>query len=675
MAGFNIEQDISGASAFESAMTSEASVNAQSVLTISKGLFGLADDIGRTQLAVAKAAAPTQSQQEDASFGSFFKEATRVAASDPNPSTRNTKLNELYNSFIIAGNGELSERQQSVLTGATGYDFGQPARQVDIVSEAFAANPLALGFIEQAKTMAKEQGLSLNDTEAYEYGKQIWAKTAADTQAFAAGRTIEWNAQTRMNGLSALNSFRDAAFSALKVEQQGGNVNPDTLLSLEGALTKLKGNFARPTGVSETDYQEFTDAFKNIEDALTLASTYDREALKRKGFATLSAILGDAPSPLYALVLENPELQNSVYFDSKGDMTKLFEKFKETGIKYNEVEFDPIVLEYMGVTSSAEGGKRTPVLPVDALHPQDVVNKVNALVEGGDTRAIANFLETSDVMLKAPSKKGMETQEGRDSFSAGVANASIMMNSMDIFAGTKTIESIFSQATFQNISLMGKTDPDRARMAQAQMVAALEHQTTLFTVPATAKLQRTPFTVDPKTGKIGINTQDTKGFDIDLLRKYEAVAIRYYSGSFEAMLKDGLNVGKRVSDQETSLFQQGDWGQLLQEYGRVQGIPQTLQRLNALRTKANMDYAAIEVFSAQAVDIVRSAGNVELPSNGTGTITQTTIPTTTVDSTAAGTLRDPARFTGSPDQGQAWFDSLPAGTHFIDPSDNRVYRK
>ena len=62
MAGFNIEQDISGASAFESAMTSEASVNAQSVLTISKGLFGLADDIGRTQLAVAKAAAPTQSQ-------------------------------------------------------------------------------------------------------------------------------------------------------------------------------------------------------------------------------------------------------------------------------------------------------------------------------------------------------------------------------------------------------------------------------------------------------------------------------------------------------------------------------------------------------------------------------------------------------------------------------------
>lgn len=675
MAGFNIEQDISGASAFQQATTSSEAISVGTAGNIAIGLFGLADTIGDQQRAAAKAAAPTQSEQEDAAFGRLFQEARRLSSSDTNPITRNPKLNDLYSAYIMAGGGELSERQQNVLSGSVGYDFGQPAKAVDALSEGFAASPLALGFIEQAKTMASTQGVTLDDNQAYEFGKQIWAKTAADTQAFAVGRTIEWNAQTRMNGISALKSFRDAAFSALKVEQQGGNVNPDTLLSLEGALTKLKGNFARPTGVSETDYQEFTDAFKNIEDALTLASSYDREALKRKGFSTLSAILGDAPSPLYALVLENPELQNGLFFDSKGDLTVMLQKFKETGITYTDIEFDPVVLEYMGVASSAEGGKRTPILPVDALHPQEVVSKVNALVEQGDNKAIANFLETADVMLKAPSKRGMETQEGRDSFSAGVANASIMMNSMDIFAGNKTIESIFSPVTFQYIAAMGKTDPDRAKMAQAQMVAAIEHQTVLFTVPATAKLQRTPFTVEPKSGKLGINTQDTKGFDIDLLRKYEAVAIRYYGGDFGAMLKDGKNTMKRVGDQEKNLFMQNEWGELLMDYNKVSGIPETLQRLNALRSRANMDYAAIEAFSKQAVATVLSAGKTQLPSTGTGTITQTTIPTTTVDSTAAGTLRNPATFTGSAEQGQAWFDSLPAGTHFIDPSDNRVYRK
>jgi len=579
--GFTLEQNVTGAAAVEEATVSSADINSASITGFASGLFKIADQYGRNQQAAARANAPTAGEKEDALFASFARQAQEVAKGKTGLA-KSTALNSLYNEVLTTTGFVPDEKQMAALASVTGHDFGAPAAEVDLASEAFAKDPLAMGYIAQAKETALAAGITLSDSQAYQAGMERFASVTATAQSYQVNRLTRWNTATRETGLQVLDDVTQAAWSAVQVEMQGGNINPEIWMRLETFLLQTEGQFAKPVGVSDEEYAPFVKKFENIRNAITKGKEWDREALSLTGTQALTGILADAPSPLYSLLLENPALQQQLSFDSQADLAALIERYNETGITYTTPEFTPEMFAALGLT-----GEGNVIRPAAALlHTPEDTQAVQLLLEGAQDKKgqkdINTFIEMGNLELSRGTVASIDTDAGAATFAAGVGKLSLMLSEMGTYAGTEMIEQLYNQDTMSKLRRLKQVNPELGALAEEQLGAAIEVQSALLTLAETPRFKNSPFKVVGETGELMFNKEDTAGFSEDTMGRLEEVALVHYNGSIEALFNDASRAARKAGREYQDLFMSNEYGQIVQAFSRVKSIPKQRRRLSSL---------------------------------------------------------------------------------------------
>lgn len=578
---FTLEQNVTGAAAFEEATVSSADINSASITGLASGLFGVAEQYGRNQMAAARANAPTAGEKEDALFASFAKQAQEVSKGKTGLA-KSTALNSLYNEVLTTTGFVPDEKQMAALASLTGHDFGAPAAEVDLVSGAFAKDPLSLGYIAQAKEEALAAGITLSDSEAYQAGMERFASVTATAQSYQVNRLTRWNTATRETGLQVLDDVTQAAWSAVQVEMQGGNINPEIWMRLETFLLQTEGQFAKPVGVSDEEYAPFVKKFENIRNAITKGKEWDREALSLTGTQALTGILADAPSPLYSLLLENPALQQQLSFNSQADLAALIERYNETGITYTTPEFTPEMFAALGLTGEGNVIRPAAVL----VHTPEDTQTVQLLLEGAQDKKgqkdINTFIEMGNLELNRGTVASIDTDAGAATFAAGAGKLSLLLSEMGTYAGTEMIEQLYSQDTMSKLRRLKQVNPELGTLVEEQLGAAIQAQSTLLTLAETPRFKNSPFKVVGDTGELMFNKEDTAGFNKDTMGRLEEVALVHYNGSLEALFNDATRAARKAGPDYQDLFMSNEYGQIVQAFSRVKSIPKQRRRISSL---------------------------------------------------------------------------------------------
>lgn len=601
---FTLEQNVTGAAAVEETTVSSADINSASITGFASGLFGVAEEYGRTQAAnertraaAARANAPTAGEKEDALFANFAKAAEEISKSTSGIQ-KSTALNALYNKLITTTGFVPDERQMTALTSLTGHDFGAPAAQVDLVSEAFSQSPFVRGYIATAKAEAKAQGIELSDSQAYQAGMERFASVTATSQAHQVNRLTRWNTTTREEGLQVVEDVTQAAWAAVQVEMQGGNIDPQIWMRLEGYLLQIEGQFPQPVGVSDEEYAPFTTKFQNIRDVISKGKEWDKEALTLTGTQALTGILANAPNPLYSLLLENPALQQQLTFDNQNDLGKLIEEYNKTGITYTTPDFTPEMFAALGLTG--EGNVIRP--PSTVVHTPEDTQTVQLLLENAQDRQgkkdITTFIEMGNLELNRGTVDSIDTDAGAATFASGVGKLSLLLSEMDTYAGTEMIEQLYSQETMSKLRRLKAVNPELGALVQEQLGAAIEAQSTLLTLAETPRFKNSPFKVVGETGELMFNKEDTAGFSSEVIDRLEEVALVHYNGSLEALFNDSTKVARKAGTitlaSGQNLFMSNEYGQIVQAFSRVRSIPKQRKRIsNLLKTFNRFDQGDI----------------------------------------------------------------------------------
>ena len=550
---FTLEQNVTGAAAFEEATVSSADINSASIAGLTSGLFGIAEQYGRNQQAAARANAPTAGEKEDILFASFARQAQEVSKGKTGLA-KSTALNSLYNEVLTTTGFVPDEKQMTALASLTGHDFGAPAAEVDLASEAFAKDPLAMGYVAQAKEAALAAGITLSDSQAYQAGMERFASVTATAQSYQVNRLTRWNTATRETGLQVLDDVTQAAWSAVQVEMQGGNINPEIWMRLETFLLQTEGQFAKPVGVSDEEYAPFVKKFENIRNAITKGKEWDREALSLTGTQALTGILADAPSPLYSLLLENPALQQQLSFDSQADLAALIERYNETGITYTTPEFTPEMFAALGLTGEGNVIRPAAVL----IHTPEDTQAVQLLLEGAQDKQgqkdINTFIEMGNLELNRGTVASIDTDAGAATFAAGAGKLSLLLSEMGTYAGTEMIEQLYSQDTMSKLRRLKQVNPELGTLVEEQLGAAIQAQSTLLTLAETPRFKNSPFKVVGDTGELMFNKEDTAGFSEDTMGRLEEVALVHYNGSLEALFNDASRAARKAGPDYQGLF-------------------------------------------------------------------------------------------------------------------------
>ena len=650
---FTLEQNVTGAAAFEEATVSSADINSASITGLASGLFGVAEEYGRTQLATARANAPTAGEKEDALFAAFAKQAQEVSKGKTGLA-KSTALNSLYNEVLTTTGFVPDEKQMAALASLTGHDFGAPAAEVDLVSEAFAKDPLSLGYIAQAKEAALAAGITLSDSEAYQAGMERFASVTATAQSYQVNRLTRWNTATRETGLQVLDDVTQAAWSAVQVEMQGGNINPEIWMRLETFLLQTEGQFAKPVGVSDEEYAPFVKKFENIRNAITKGKEWDREALSLTGTQALTGILADAPSPLYSLLLENPALQQQLSFNSQADLAGLIERYNETGITYTTPEFTPEMFAALGLTGEGNVIRPAAVL----VHTPEDTQTVQLLLEGAQDKQgqkdINTFIEMGNLELNRGTVASIDTDAGAATFAAGAGKLSLLLSEMGTYAGTEMIEQLYSQDTMSKLRRLKQVNPELGALVEEQLGAAIQVQSTLLTLAETPRFKNSPFKVVGDTGELMFNKEDTAGFNKDTISRLEEVALVHYNGSLEALFNDATRAARKAGPDYQDLFMSNEYGQIVQAFSRVRSIPKQRRRISSLLKTFNR-------FDEPVVQEPVSPATVTPPTEGEAS--QTAVQESGIF--GEGTQEKPFLIEGGQELGEdfiPYFNSLPIGS-------------
>ena len=214
---------------------------------------------------------------------------------------------------------------------------------------------------------------------------------------------------------------------------------------------------------------------------------------------------------------------------------------------------------------------------------------------------------------------------------------------------------------------------------RAQMGAALQHNQARYGVLAAGLVSRIPqVKIDETNGKFTLDAKDDP-----VLQEIAAVVSVYYGGDFEALWAEGgtakISLRNRLAregritpdspeferfDAATKVLESSLWRGMASQYNTVRGIPQRLKSFKDTAAKLKL---ALPSFTEdpEAAKIARETAD-----------TLRNIITTTELPPLLGGQENPFTFEGATDEeGVDFYDSLPSGSYFIDPSDGKTYRK
>ena len=542
MAGFAVDIGDAGA-AYEQGVTApsttETAAAAQGLNMLGKGVFGLLDGYA----AATKTTAPTEASVNREAFATLSQSIQDTRGM--NPLQQRTAVTAALTSHFAQG-GEVGEAESKMIKLTTGIDVNylNANPQQDAINstvEELQKNP---AYLYQAEANLRATGQPFTQEDVYTNAMAAVQKNeAAALYLVNSKNTTESEfLQTFVpHANSMLGDIRSLAFSALKIETEGGNVRPERLVQLQAELTKVKAILAKPALVSAEAYQGIQAQVETLEGLMTTIMSYDEDVLTQEKADILEpitrALMGQAQNlgetdPVLASVL----LSGNAQFLS----TYAAEKYPKVMETLNNMEVGDTVYTPLEVTEDSTGLEPD---EVPSLHNEEEITLATDRDVKGRNDAIS-FATNQRVRLSTI--EGMNDPKHRDNFLAGIGQATVNIATSPVLIQQGTLDEVLHDSVFAKLKAIDKLDPEAATLARNQLKDAVEAQANIFATTMKGTFEGSLFKVTG-VGRVEINTdgvQMPRAWTEGLVQKK---ADQYYDGNIYNMFKDR---GKQLSASE-----------------------------------------------------------------------------------------------------------------------------
>tara|TARA_R110000772_G_scaffold182371_1_gene293621 strand:- start:135 stop:2150 length:2016 start_codon:yes stop_codon:yes gene_type:complete len=632
---FTLDQDVSGAAA------SPQPVQQVQNTSIAAGVIGGLLDVGASfARGMPTPTTATQSDRDRAAIRAKLREAQQ-AQSD------GMSKDDLVQNFAIelATLGMNAEEKSLAvqILGADAFAVTQKTPSVvDIKIEQFnqAGSTMQQGFIKTEIDKAAAKGEEISDQVAAQRAVETYSAFQVAANAGMMQGNLDWASGFDQN-IRTLDSFTSAVSKALQVEQGGQNFSLENLQRLRDGFLVLKSqpSFQKPTGTGNLEKWEIMNSrLTSVDSLFTALQGYDAanatEAATRM-MATLA--LDKGGTVLAALSLKDPALTAQIASAATLDLkTAIADGYEVKEVDYKTLNFDPAVLELMGITPSGQPVKDAPPIktlpPGDSFFSPDVSEKFDSSDDWTNGKNMMFHKGTIETLPIAD----LKNPETANAFATSVMSLSYGLTK-NTQPSTGYINALFSNASINKLNALEAQGGEGAVTAanlRTAMGLALQHQQTVYGGLAAGLTQTIPgIGVDSTTGKyILTGNQPT-------IQALQAVAAKYYGKDFEAMWKEG---GSARTLLKSRLARSGDiepdsaaydqflaatevldnplWKGMAGQYAKVSGIPERLKFFKdmAKRIKVDIGSNAVEDLnpSAATPTVLEPTPEVSRPPQG-----------------------------------------------------------
>lgn len=668
---FTLDQNVSGAAAAPEPVQSMSGTSI--AVSALGGLLDAAERSARSR----QGSGVTQTDRDRA----VFKTTLQKAQSELSEGMSVDQVSQKYAAdFASLG---LNAEEKAVVTNLFGKDIFLVPKQVETpVDTATAlfndADELTrLGFINIEMRKAEENGESISLDVAAERAKNNYVGFQVAANAGVLQGNIDFTAGFDQN-MRTIDSFTSAVSAALQVEQRGDNFSLESLSRLRDAYLLLKSQpaFQKPTGKLALEKWEIMNTrLEAIDKLFTTLEDYDAKGATAKAKQLMGVIALSGESPLSALAAKDADFMTKMAAKIAPDITADLANMGEIPVvDHSALNFDPVVLELMGVVPSGQQTGDVPEGGFD-IPPSPFPDELGEKYDGMKIVEKAKFRAYHRSAITGLEAGDLTTPEAVNAYASSVTALAFDLTKNDR-PSFENYDVLFSNKNIARVNELQSRGGEAGRVAanlRAQMGAALQHNQARYGVLAAGLVGNIPHVkVDETNGKFVLETTD-----IPMLQEIAAVVSTYYGGDFEALWAEGgtakITLQNRLAregkitpdspeferfDAATKVLETTFWRGMAGRYNRVRGIPQRLKGFKDTAAKLKLALPSFD----EATDAAQIAEEAVTTVNNT--ITQTEL-------SDQGTTPETAFTIETQDD----FDAVPIGSMYVNPSDGLVYTK
>ena len=684
---FTVDQNVSGAAAFEAGVQNKSSTETN--LAGISSLLTLASGMQRSY--AANKTTTTQTDRDNTAFNNLLISAKQDRAKGMSEDNLQQKYAAPF------ANIGLNPEQRGVTSQFFGSDIFvtvKGPKTFDATKiELFEGQELFVrtGQIELQRNLAEQRGENISDAAATMLAVEAFA---IDTQEASIG-IMQGNRNFSKGfdlNMVTLERYSEAMIASLGVEVDGGNLDLDTLNRLKSGFLELKSQraFQKPTDKIGMQKWAAMDAkLKSIEATFEALENYDFKNAEALGKQALAAVVLSGDGPYATMAMNNPAIIARIGADaSKEVMNSLANASELTPIDYKTLNFDPVVLEFMGVEGSPVVSELEVGTPQEALAAWGTLSaeqKKHSLRLQGFT---INNLQPVD--LAEPAMSNL--------FATAITTTAVALTQNDLYS-SRDLDVLTSDGTVSKLKALerlGGEYADTAAILRLQIGKALEHNQLIYGLNAAGRVQT--------LAGISIN-KDTDQFMLDpsntdpQIQGIAAVVDLYYGGNFEKLWKKGTSakeeirnrliregkfskendVGYKQFDAATKVLEGPLFRGMAMRYSEFQGIPEQLAKFKAASKRIKVTLSENPAVQTTNFPLSEDAPLLNRfdADNKYNPEFNTEAPVGVSTTKKSYTEDDPYLFEMdlTDDEYQKAFEALPVGSIYIDPRDSNKYTK
>jgi hypothetical protein len=619
MAGFAVDIGDAGA-AYEQGVTApsttETAAAAQGLNMLGKGVFGLLDDYADA----TKKTAPTEASVNREAFATLSQSIQSTKGMSP--LQQRTAVNSALASHFAQG-GEVGEAESKMIKMTTGIDVNylNANPQQDAINstiEELQKNP---AYLYQAEAGLRATGQPFTQEDVYTNAMAAVQKNEAAALYLVNSKNIaesEFLQTFVPHANSMLGDVRSLAFSALKIETEGGNVRPERLVQLKAELTKVKAILAKPAQVSAEAYQGIQAQVDTLEGLMTTIMSYDEDVLTQEKADILEPItkalmdqarqIGETDPVLASVLLSGDTQFLSTYAAQKyPEVMKTLNNMKVEDTVYTDLpSFTP------DGTEIAADGDETIVETV--LHNDEEIEK--ATDRTNTARKDAVFFATTE-KLRLSTVEGMNDPAHRENFLNGIGQATVNIATSGMPFDQRTLDEVVHDNVLNKLKAVEKLDPEAAKLARNRLQDALKAQYNIVSTTASGSLKSSFFNVTA-LGKIEYDL-DARTLEGETRIGKEAnsmvrtLANKYYKGDVTALVvnENRSARNRQMSTQERAALEATGFKlrNVYMDYSKVQEIARKLSYYPKQLKRLGVNTDAIEAIAIKPVGLSPLVGN------------------------------------------------------------------
>ena len=650
MAGFAVDIGDEG-TAYAQGVTApsatSASVAAQGIAAIGKGVFGVLDKMD----AAKKAAQPSESSVNREAFGRLSKSLDGLRGTDP--LKKRSDLAGIVAEYNNAG-FDIGEAEARLIKQRTGIDVDY--LNLDPQQEALNATIKKLqdnpAYLYNARNTLVASGIE-KPTDF-----QIMQQAQADVQSNEAAALYLVNAQniTRKQYYDtylpqanlALDNVRALALAGLAIETGGGNIKPENIVQLRSQFDVVKAQFTKPPLISTEDWQAVQSQVDTLDQLLTTLESYDQKVLEATTAEILEPITKSLMLQAKELGKTDPVLAAALLSDKVDWSAYAASKYPEILKTLDSISAeDTVYTDLFAIPENIPSVSEQPYIS-DLIHDLDEVTKAEARTPQQRKDSVM-FAAIERISIMKPAM--MQQPEHRENFLAGVGQATVNISTATQLFNQDTLSQVYNDDTYSKIALIRNLDPEKAELASRRLIDGLQAQANVRTSMASGTLASSIFEI------VGVGQIDIKKNGVALPKaltngSVQFYADEFYDGNIFKMLKDYQKVDAKI---KSDLRGQGfDLDAIGKQYSEVVKLNNDLQFYIKNLKKLGVDTTTIE----KTVLMKQEEAGTTSPEQPAEEPTLNII---------SGDL--------SVEEQEAAYNRLPSGALFVDPADGKTYRK